>query len=160
MTIIIEFDPAGPRRVERAKPGITLREALAGEPGLEGLCNGRGMCGRCRCHVDERDGLVAPMTERERRTLDLLPDSRADHRLACQTRVLAGRVHVALERDPGNLRIEDLTPYVGRRARVDLEHPETGERLVRAGQVMLRMQLLKLAGTTAGDRLQAAAGGA
>ena len=156
--IQIEFASADASRVEHVEAGTTLRDALQGQAELAGLCNGRGMCGNCRCHVDEREGLVAPMTERERRTLDLLPDSRADHRLACQTRVLAGRVRVAAERVDEELHIEELEAYVGRRAANDLDHPETGEPIVRAGQVMLRMQLMKLAGTPASAELQAAAG--
>lgn len=158
--IEIEFNPGTAPRLEQTSPGTTIREALGSEESLAGLCGGRGMCGRCRCHVDESEGLVAPMNERERRTLDLLPDTEADHRLACQTRLLAGRVRVATEDAPRNLSVEDLDDYVGRRAAAEIRHPETGERLVRAGQVMLRMQIMKLAGSSARPQVLEAALGA
>ena len=147
-----------PDRV-RVLPGTTLRRAFPAEAAFEGLCEGRGMCGRCRCRVDERDGLLAPTTERERRTLDLLGDSVTEHRLACQARVLGGRLIVHTETGAPRLRPEDLEPYVGLRADTDLYHPETGERLVPAGRIMLRLQLMKLIGTREPPRVRSEARG-
>jgi len=105
----VVFQPGG-RTVEVVE-GTTLLEAasLAGVP-LEGVCGGRGTCGKCEVRAK---GKLSPSTSSERRALgDKLS---LGARLACQARVL-GRVVV--EVPDASLRLgqkilrEGVTRYV------------------------------------------------
>jgi CDP-4-dehydro-6-deoxyglucose reductase, E3 len=83
--------PDGVSRIE-ARVGETLLAALrkTGLP-LLSVCGGHASCGTCRTAIAPLWSARLPAPGRvERNLLACLPDSRADHRLACQVTLTAG----------------------------------------------------------------------
>jgi ferredoxin len=75
----------------KVKKGSNLFEEVRSQGSLSALCNGRGMCGKCKVKVDK----ALPPSEVEERLLSVA-QIRQNIRLACQHPVLEEDVEVSL----------------------------------------------------------------
>lgn len=85
----VVFEPYG-WRMEAKEEETLLEAARRASIGLRSECGGRGLCGRCRVIIDDREA-VGPPTAAERRLLSG-PELGRGYRLACQTRILGDLV--------------------------------------------------------------------
>jgi len=82
---MIIFQPHG-KRIEAVKGETLLEAAIDAGVGINSICGGRGLCGKCRVIVREGGENLSPPTEAERRTLSR-EDFINNFRLACQARI-------------------------------------------------------------------------
>ncbi len=75
----------------KVKKGLNLFEEVRSQGALSALCNGRGMCGKCKVKLDKE----LPLTETEVKLLSTL-QIKENIRLACQHPVLEDDVNVSL----------------------------------------------------------------
>lgn len=75
----------------KIKKGSNLLEEVRAQAALSALCNGRGMCGKCKVQVDKQ----LPLSEVEVKLLSQLQMDQ-NIRLACQHPMLEEDVHVSL----------------------------------------------------------------
>lgn len=124
----------------------SLLEGLLTETrdGITAACGGRGMCATCHVMVEARPDLLTPMTAREEQTLHRISGCAENSRLACQARVLGDGVIVKLPDGVYIERSEDLLEYLGKRAKVNVLHPITGEVLVPKGKIITRSRIAEL----------------
>ncbi|MEM3640931.1 MAG: ASKHA domain-containing protein [Candidatus Bathyarchaeia archaeon] len=83
------FEPYG-RRVEASAGELVFSLAKSGGVIIRSECGGKGVCGKCKVIVVDRDA-VSKLTESERKHL-AQNDIDAGYRLACQTRILKNTV--------------------------------------------------------------------
>lgn len=129
----IIFEPYG-RRMQAEEGETIFRVAREGSIGLRSECGGRGICGRCRVIVDDREA-VNPPTAAERRLL-WGPELERGYRLACQAEVLGdlvvsippeSRVEAQRIEVRGLRRSVELEPMVWK-LQLKLERATLGER--------------------------------
>ncbi len=108
-------------------------------------CGGKGLCATCHVHVVAGAQGLSPRTPREQRSLQMLADSRADSRLACQAKVTGAGVQVALPRGRYLIATTDLEALIGRRAEEPILHPVDGRQLIAPGKIITRTRITELA---------------
>jgi len=91
----VVFLTSGGRAVEVPAGSNLLRSSMRHEGGIPFKCGG-GICGTCRCLIEEGIENTAPVTKKERRHLTD-DDIAAGYRMACQT-TLTGPLKVSWTR--------------------------------------------------------------
>lgn len=96
----ITFVTGGGRTVEVEPRSNLLRASIRWQGGIPFKC-GAGLCGTCRCHIDRGLAHTDAVKAKERKHLSE-DELRAGWRMACQTFVEGGEVHVSwLPRETG-----------------------------------------------------------
>lgn len=100
--IRVVFATNDERVVEVPEPGLLLRISIRHQGGIPFKCGG-GLCGTCRCRIEEGLEHCGEIKDRERRHLTDA-DFANGHRMACQT-MISGDVRVSWirpeDRPPG-----------------------------------------------------------
>jgi ferredoxin len=108
------------------------------------ICGGQGMCATCHFFVVDGADELTPHSLQEEITLQYTKIDRPGARLACQTRILGEGVVIELPQGSFVESEQDLEQEIGKKAKVTLIHPMTGEVLVEAGKLVLRSALEKM----------------
>ncbi|MBC7794031.1 MAG: (2Fe-2S)-binding protein [Clostridia bacterium] len=117
---------------------------LASKTSVLMACGGKGLCATCHVYVEEGAQNLTPMTPRERLSLKILTNVRPSSRLACQAKVVADGVKVAMPRGRYIVGTADLDALIGRRAEEPVLHPVDGRTLIQAGKIITRSRIEEL----------------
>ncbi len=108
------------------------------------ICGGQGMCATCHFFVVAGTEELSAHSLQEEITFQYTKIDRPGARLACQTRILGDGVVIELPQGSFVESEQDLEQEIGKKAKVTLIHPMTGEVLVEAGKLVLRSALEKM----------------
>ena len=133
-------DPVAIRTNQRLLDAMTL----SGTPLLM-ACGGKGLCATCHVYIRTGAERLSPVTPRERSSLRMLSECRANSRLACQAKVTGDGVTVALPRGRYLTASRDLEALIGRRADERILHPVDGRVLIESGKIITRSRIQELA---------------
>ncbi len=89
--VTVEVDPADP--VYASAPPTVLAVALAHGVHIEHACDSQGACGTCHVIVEQGQANLSPPSDAELDTVEQVPGSRVNSRLACLA-VVTGDVTV------------------------------------------------------------------
>jgi ferredoxin len=107
-------------------------------------CGGNGVCATCHVRVIKGMGSLTPMTEREKRTLNLVTGVDASSRLSCQCRVVGEGVEVIVPEGIYVQSFNELESLIGRRTEVPILHPRDGRVLVNKQKIISRSKIMEL----------------
>lgn len=139
----VSFNPTGDLVAVKTQDRI-LDALLAKELNVMMACGGKGMCSTCHVVVESGMDKLTPITDRERRTLQLVTGCGDKSRLACQARILGEGVTVRL---PDGVFVEstqDLTTLIGRRTERNILHPIDGRVLIEKGKIITKSRIMEL----------------
>jgi ferredoxin len=140
----VEIDGAGDPVAIRTNQRLLDALVVSGTE-LLSACGGKGLCATCHVYVKSGADKLSPVTPRERTSLRMLNEVRADSRLACQAKVLAEGVRIAVPRGRYLMATRDLESLIGRRAEERILHPVDGRVLIEPGKIITRSRIQELA---------------
>lgn len=137
MAKIVKLEPIAQETVVQTNTNI-LSALLQEELNVLPECHGRGVCATCHVYIKNGMESLSPINRREKRTLEVIAQVKANSRLACQALVIGEGVVVEVPSGMYVNEIEDIEALIGRRAEQDILHPVNGQVLVKAGKLITR----------------------
>jgi ferredoxin len=140
----VHFKQSSVNTITMATEARLLDALLARDVPVKMFCGGKGLCATCHCYVIKNPQNLTPITRQEALTLTILTGAKINSRLACQAQLIGGDVEVELPKGLYIESVSELEALIGKRAKVPILHPVSGDILIIEGKIITRTLIMQL----------------